>query len=204
MKKRILVLLTSLLLITVLLPTKISADNDPAPQDIIKLSYTKRTVEKGKHFEILAFTTPYEAEDDLLVWDTSDPTIVGFEDGERTGDEVEFVALNKGTARVTCTIAGTKISKDCLITVSNSNKARIVTDEKFVDVDQYEWEDLEAKLIGGTFKNRKLTYKVKDKSIAKVKNGKVYGKSVGSTKITIRAKAKKSIKKVIYVSVEAD
>lgn len=204
MKRKISILLSLSLILTLTLSSVAYADYDPKPTNIVKLSATSKTVEVGNKFELYAFTSPYDCEDNYLVWNTSNNKVVAFEDYDRTGDEMDFVAKKAGTATITCIISGTNIKKTCKITVTSAGKARIKVDDKHMSIDVGEWEDIDAKLIGGKYKNRKLTYKVANKKIAKVKRGRVYGKKAGHTKITIRSKANKKIKKVVYVYVEHD
>ncbi|MDD4370811.1 MAG: Ig-like domain-containing protein [Anaerostipes sp.] len=204
-KKNLIFLLAVILIFSTIVTGKVYADDDPKPTKITKLNYSKRTVKKGNDFEIKAYTKPWDCDDDYLVWTIKNQDIVKFEDSDHTGDDMDFVALKKGTTTITCTIQGTNISKSCTVTVKNKKKkAKIVVDDTHMDVDKGEWDDIEARLTGGSYKNRKLTYKVHNKKIIKVKRGKVYGKRVGRTKITIRAKANKKIKKVVYVRVEND
>lgn len=117
---------------------------------------------------------------------------------------MEFIAKRSGTAYITCYIPGTKIKKTCKVKVKRYGKAKIVVDDSRMEVDQGEWEDIEARLVGGKYKTRSLTYKVSGSRYIRVKRGKVYGKRPGRAKITIRSKANKKIKKVVYVRVERD
>lgn len=181
----------------------VKADDDPIPTDIKRLSHTSKTVKTGKEFELKAYTGMKDYDDDYLEWSVSNQKIVRFEDDERTGDDMEFEARKEGTAYITCRISGTDIKKTCRVKVV-SGKARITVEDTNMDVDRGEWEDIEAKLVGGRYKNHKLTYKVSNKKVIRVKRGRVYGKRIGRAKITIRAKADKKIKKVVFVRVEED
>ena len=203
MKKKLCFLLSVTMIAVMLLSGSVLADTDPKPTNIAKLNYTKRTVTKGKTFELKAYTTPKGCEDNYLVWSIKNTSIVKFEDADHTGDDMDFVAKKKGTTTITCRIKGTSIKRTCKVIVKEG-KARITVDDTHMDVDVGEWDDIDAKLVGGTYKNRKLSYTVHNKKIARVKNGRVYGKKVGTTKITIRAKANKKIKKTVYGRVEHD
>ncbi len=182
------------------------AGYEPAPTKITKLNATSKTVTVGNEFELKAYAEPYDFEDDYLVWSTSNSSVVAFEDRDRTGDDMDFVAKKAGTATVTVTIKGTDISKSCKVTVkAKSTKGRIVVDDTYMDVDKGEWERIGAKLVGGKYKTRGLKYKiVSGKKYIKIKNGKVYGKKVGKAKIKITSKADKKITKIVYVKVERD
>lgn len=204
MRKKLACFLSVIMIGTLVMTGSVFADDDPKPTNITKLNYTKRTVKTGAKFKIKAYATPTDFDDDSLVWSIGKSSIVTFDDKDHTDDDMEFLAKKPGTTKVTCTIKGTTISKSCTVTVKSYGKAKIKVDDTHMDVDKGEWDDIEARLVGGTYKNRKLSYTVQNKRIAKVKKGKVYGKRVGKTKITIRAKANRKIKKTVYVRVERD
>lgn len=203
MRRKLSIILAGVMLIGSAAAAPVKADNDPKPTQITRLSAVSKTVKTGKEFEIKAYTGLREFEDDYLVWSVSNHKVVGFEDRDRTGDDMDFRAKKAGTAYISCRIRGTDVKKTCKVKVING-KARITVDDRFMDVDKGEWDDIEAKLVGGNYKNRKLTYKVSNKRIIRVKRGMVYGRRVGRAKITIRARANKKIKKVVYVRVERD
>lgn len=203
MRRIISTALAGIMLAGCIAATPVKADNDPKPTEIKRLSHTSKTVKTGKEFELKAYTGMKDYDDDYLEWSVSNQKIVRFEDDERTGDDMEFEARKEGTAYITCRISGTDIKRTCKVKVV-SGKARITVEDTNMDVDRGEWEDIEAKLVGGRYKNRKLTYKVSNKKVIRVKRGRVYGKRIGRAKITIRAKADKKIKKVVFVRVEED
>lgn len=169
---------------------------------IRKLNYSSRTVKIGSKFKLRAYAS--NIDDDRLRWKTSNSKVAAFDDDDRTGDDMEFIAKKSGTAYITCYIPGTKIKKTCKVKVKRYGKAKIVVDDSRMEVDRGEWEDIEARLVGGKYKTRSLTYKVSGSRYIRVKRGKVYGKRPGRAKITIRSKANKKIKKVVYVRVERD
>lgn len=179
-------------------------DDDKRPATITRLSHSSRTVRPGTEFELKAYV-PDDSDDDALVWYISNTKVVRFDDDDRTGDEMEFKAGRTGTAYITCKIKGTNIYRRCKVKVTYG-KARITVDDSRMEVEKGDWEDIEARLVGGKYKNRRLSYYVskKHRKIIRVKKGKVYGRRVGRAKITIRAKANGKIKKVVYVRVERD
>ncbi len=204
MKKRIAwVLSLSLLCVSLFGVVEKPQDVRAAALSITQLDYSSKTVKIGKKFELNAFTTPYEC-DELLVWSSSDTKVVDFEGIDHRGDDMDFIAKKAGKATITCRLEGTNSVKTCAVTVKKAGSAKIIVDDAVMDIEVGEWEDIEAQFVGGNFTNRKLTYTVANKKIAKVKNGRVYGKKNGTTKITIRAKAKKSVKKTIRIIVEYD
>ena len=81
---------------------------------------------------------------------------------------------------------------------------RDIYNERFT-VDDYDRENLEAKLRNATTSNRGLNYKSLDTDIVTVDSrGNVYGKKVGKGRIQISSKADPSIKKTVTVYVEWD
>lgn len=204
MKKKISILLSLVFILSAVFSQMTLADYDPKPTNIIRLNYSSRTVNIGKKFELRAFAVPYDCEDEFLRWKTSNKKVVAFEDRDRTGDEMDFVAKKAGRATITCYIPGTKIKKTCRITVKAGGKAKIKVEDTHMDIDIGEWENIGAKLVGGGYKNRKLSYSVSNKNVIRVKRGRVYGKWTGYAKITIRSKANKKIKKIVHVYVGRD
>lgn len=68
--------------------------------DKVTLAQSKRSVAQGKKFEVKAQTSPYDAEDDYICWEiVSGKSYVRFEDSDRTGDDMDFVAVKPGTAK---------------------------------------------------------------------------------------------------------
>ena len=205
MRRRLSVILAGIMLMGSAAFAPVKADNDPEPTQITRLSSTSRKVRIGKKFEIKAYTELREFDEDCLVWSVSNAKVVKFEDRDRTGDDMDFIARKTGTANISCRIRGTDVKKTCKVKVIKGKvQARIAVDDRTMDVEKGDWEDIEARLVGGNYKNRKLTYKVSNKKIIRVRRGKVYGRRLGGAKITIRANADKKIKKVVYVRVERD
>ena len=63
--------------------------------DKVTLAQSKRSVAQGKKFEVKAQTSPYDAEDDYICWEiVSGKSYVRFEDSDRTGDDMDFVAVS--------------------------------------------------------------------------------------------------------------
>ncbi|MDD3185851.1 MAG: hypothetical protein PHT76_11195 [Anaerostipes sp.] len=88
--------------------------------------------------------------------------------------------------------------------INETSSPQIVVDDTYMDVDLGEWEDMEARYVDGKNQSTDLTFKVHDQKIVKVSGGKVYGKKLGETKITISSNTNKKIKKVVYIRVEKD
>ena len=92
MKKKISIFLSLVFILSAVFSQMTLADYDPKPTNIIRLNYSSRTVNIGKKFELRAFAVPYDYEDEFLRWTTSNRRVVAFEDSDRTGDEMDFVA----------------------------------------------------------------------------------------------------------------
>ncbi len=75
--------------------------------DKVTLAQSQRSVTQGKKFEVKAQTSPYDAEDDYICWEiVSGNSYVQFEDSDRTGDDMDFVAVKPGTAKIRCYVYG--------------------------------------------------------------------------------------------------
>lgn len=98
------------------------ADYEPTPTGI-EASVSKKTVVKGKKFELRVKLTPYDADDDDVIWTIEKGTsVIRFADYDRSDDEMEFRALKKGTAKVSCSIKGTDKKVTFTVKVKNPSK----------------------------------------------------------------------------------
>ncbi|MFR8548202.1 MAG: hypothetical protein ACLVEV_06225 [Lachnospiraceae bacterium] len=102
-----LVLLGLMVLFTFSLPAL--ADDDVKPSKILAAGKKTITVTAGSEFHLRVRTRPYDADEDFLKWSiTSGSKYVRFDDDDRSDDEIELRARKKGTAKITCSIRGTK------------------------------------------------------------------------------------------------
>ena len=207
--KSIISLLTAVILLTgISLSTTASADYDVYPTSVT-MAVKKKTVKKGTHFELYARVSPYNAEDDSLVWSiVKGKNIIRFEDYDRDGDEQEFVALKKGTAKVCCQIRGTNKKVYTTIVVKKASSKgtikRIGPKTRTIAVG--EDFDLEVRKSAGVI-NRNLKWSIKNTSVVRFDDYDRYGDDVefravsaGTTKITCKnKKTKKSVSFTIKV-----
>ncbi len=96
-----------------------------------KIGKTTKVVELYDDFD-LEVKKGYSIQKKQLKWKIENPKIVGFEDRDRRGDEVEFVAKKIGTTKVTC-ICTNKNAKVKKITYT----IKVVRD----DDDDYDYDD---------------------------------------------------------------
>lgn len=165
-KKRLSAILLALSLVASSLSFASVQAADPKPTKV-ELTTSSKTAYAGSEFELKAKTTPTNAEDDYLVWSiTGKSGIIKFEDSDRTGDEMEFIALKKGTTTVKVKIKGTSKYDTVKVTVKDpvylidrvGAKTRSVTvGDKF---------ELEVRKIG-SIKNKNLKWSIGNKSIVK-------------------------------------
>lgn len=205
--------LTLVMIFSILMtPATASADwDDPKPTSIRKLNYKKRTVRSGQKFELKAYARPYDCDDDQLIWSTSNKKIVKILSRDRRDDDITLKAVKTGKAKITCRIRGTKKKKTCTVTVKKAAKSkskkpnRIWVDDKYMDVDLYDVEDIEYRVLPRNASNKKVTFRSSNTKVATVNSrGYVYGKRIGKATITIQCKANSKIKTKVYVRVERD
>mgnify|MGYP001149685418 FL=1 len=73
----------------------------------VSIAQSAKKVSQGKEFEIRAKVTPIDAEDDYIRWEIiSGKKYVKFEDRDRTGDEMDFIAVKPGKAKIRCYVYG--------------------------------------------------------------------------------------------------
>lgn len=198
-RKSVISLLTALVLLTgIAVSMPVSADYDVFPTGVT-MAVKKKTVKKGTHFELYARVSPYNADDDSLVWSiVKGKNVIRFEDYDivRDGDEQEFVALKKGTAKVCCQIVGTNKKAYTTIVVKKASSRgtikRIGPKTRTISVgDDF---DLEVRKSAGV-RNKNLKWSIKNTSIVRFDEYNHYGDDVefraiaaGTTKITCKNK----------------
>lgn len=193
-------------------PAVIHADSDdPKPTSIRKLNYKKRAVRVGQKFELKAYARPYDYDDDQLIWSTSNKKIVKIVSRDRRDDDITLKAMKTGKAKITCRIRGTKKKKTCIVTVKKKTKkkyikpTKIKLEDKRMDVDVNDTEDIDYKVYPKKATNKKVTFRSGNKKIATVNSrGDVRGIRPGRTKITLTCKANPKVKAYVYVIVEYD
>lgn len=193
-------------------PAVVHADSDdPKPTSIRKLNYKKRTVRVGQKFELKAYARPYDCDDDQLIWTTSNKKVVKIVSRDRRDDDITLKAVKTGKVKITCRIRGTSKKKTCTVTVKKKAKkktvkpTRIWVEDKYMDVDVHNTEDIEYKVLPRKATNKKVTFTSSNQKIATVNSrGIVYGKQPGKVKITLKCKGNPKVKAYVYVLVEID
>lgn len=184
----------------------------------VSISKSSMKVIQGKEFEIKAKMTPRRSDDDYLRWQIiSGKKYVKFEDNDRDGDDMDFVAVKPGKAKIRCYVVGKNKKKyGDVITVTVKKRPadyslkKVGSSKKIEEV--YDDFDLEVKK-GHSIKNSELKWTIKDKSIVGFESRRRTGREVefvakktGTTKITCTCTNKKAkTKKITYtVKVVAD
>lgn len=205
-RKSIISLLTAVVLLTGISLTTAFADYDNIRPTGVTMTVKKKTVKKGNHFELYARVSPYNADDDSLVWSiVKGKNIIKFEDYDRDGNEQEFIALKKGTAKVCCQIAGTNKKAYTTVVVKKASSRgtikRIGPTTRTIAVgDDF---DLEVRKSAGV-RNKNLKWSIKNTSVVRFDDYNRYGDDMefraaaaGTTKIT--CKNKKTGKSVSFI-----
>ncbi len=195
-----------MLLLAAVWVTDVKADSDDVRPTKVKLK--NLTVSRGSKFELRARLSPSYADDDYLVWSiVKGKKIICFEDREdRYGEEdVEFIALKKGTAKVCCRIRGTRKKAYATIKVKEAKKSkgtikRVGKQKRTVEVGQ----EFELKVKKSGVKDRYLKWTISDRRVVGFDDDDRYGDDMdfkarrkGTVTITctnIRTKKKVSYK----------
>lgn len=186
----------------------------------VSIKKSSMKVGKGKEFEIKAKVSPKSADDDYLRWEIiSGKKYVRFEDSDRDGDEMDFVAKKPGKAKIRCYIKGRSKKKyGDVITVYVKKKVADYSLKRDGSSTKYEelHDDFELEVKkGDSIKNSQLKWSIQDTSIVgfnqRSKTGKeveFIAKKTGTTTVTCtctnkRAKPKK-ITYTIHVVLDDD
>lgn len=136
----------------------------------VSIAQSAKKVSQGKEFEIRAKVTPIDAEDDYIRWEIiSGKKYVKFEDRDRTGDEMDFIAVKPGKAKIRCYVQGKSKKKyGDTITVTVTKKksdyslAKVGESVKYVEA----WDDFDLEVKkGSSIKNSQLKWEISDTSI---------------------------------------
>lgn len=177
----------------------------------VSIAKSTKSVSQGKEFEIDAKVSPKNTEDDYIRWEiVSGKSYVKFEDSDRTGDDMEFVAVKPGKAKIRCYVKGkskTKYGDTITVTVtkkkSDYSLKQVGKSVKYEEVrDDF---DLEVKK-GYSIKSSQLKWKISNTSILSFAEKKqtgteveFYAKKTGTAKVTcICTGGKAKGKKVVY------
>lgn len=178
--KKILIHLSAISLIALMVLTILSPASAGAKQStVVKPTKVapvakKVSVKEGDKFELKAKMTPSFAEGDYLVWSIKKgKDIIAFKDNDRTGDDADFIAKKKGSAKVVVKIKGTKKKAVFLVTV-NDKAGTITTGGKIKAADSLNQTeeigcefDLEVKKTGDVSASD-LEWSIENTSIAKL------------------------------------
>ena len=166
----------------------------------VSIAQSAKKVSQGKEFEIRAKVTPIDAEDDYIRWEIiSGKKYVKFEDRDRTGDEMDFIAVKPGKAKIRCYVQGKSKKK-------YGDTITVTVTKKKSDF------DLEVKK-GSSIKNSQLKWEISDTSIVSFAERKTtgtdvefYAEKTGTVRVTCTCTSGKAKgKKVVYtVNVIAD
>ena len=171
----------------------------------VSIAQSAKKVSQGKEFEIRAKVTPIDAEDDYIRWEIiSGKKYVKFEDRDRTGDEMDFIAVKPGKAKIRCYVQGKSKKKyGDTITVTVTKKksdyslAKVGESVKYVEA----WDDFDLEVKkGSSIKNSQLKWEISDTDVE------FYAEKTGTVRVTCTCTSGKAKgKKVVYtVNVIAD
>ncbi|MDO5423554.1 MAG: hypothetical protein Q4F41_07510 [Eubacteriales bacterium] len=206
--KRYFFLFFSVLALALLAATSAFAGG-PRPKKVTKITASQKTIYVGDEFELRAVMSPYYAEDDYLRWSiVGTKGILRFDDDDRDGDEMEFVALKAGTTKVRCSVVGksSKYSKTFTVTVKEPTYKISRVGQKKVTVAVGDDVDLEVR-VAGKLSSRYLKWTIKDTSILRFEDNDRYGDDVeveglrpGKTTVTCKnLKTKKSVSFIVMI-----
>ena len=147
----------------------------------VKLNKTKLTMSVGEKKKLTATVAPSTASNKTITWSTSDKK-------KATVSKGTVTAKKAGTVTITAK-AGTK-KATCKITIKKVPAKSVKLNKKKITLKRGKSYKLKATMKPKNSSDT-LTWKTSNKKIATVKNGKVTGKSAGSTKITVRTSSGK-------------
>lgn len=168
---------------------KVSVTKRPIPVESVTLSQEEGAILIGETLTLTATINPENADDQTLVWTTSDENVATVADGVVTG-------IGEGAADITVTVGGQ--SAVCKVKVT---KAPVPVDEVILSETEIEVFAGKTYTLTATVKpddafDKTLTWASGDETIATVVDGVVTGVAPGETTITVSAGEKSATCKV--------
>lgn len=159
-----------------------------------RLSPSTREIALGKSFQLKKITVPSDA-DKTATWSSSNSKIATVNSsGKVTGKKI-------GTCTITCTLTEYNQSATCRVKVAKLN-SKVKLNKKSIRVGLGKTYKLKASVWSNNTKNPSLKWKSANKRIATVSSkGRVKGKRLGVTKVTVVTKDKVKAKATCRVTV---
>lgn len=173
----------------------------------IKVTKSSVTAYKGSEFELKATYSPTKAEDDYIIWSIVGKSgIVKFEDNDKTGDEVELIAVKAGTTRLKAAIKGTSKASYVTVTVKNPTYTFSRAGKASRTVTAGDEFELSVKK-GGGLKDNHIKWFIDNKSIVAFEESDITddeielkAKKAGTTKVKAwNTKTRKTITYIVTV-----
>lgn len=150
-----------------------------------------RTFRAGQEFELKVRASSNVDDDDLRWKVESGKKVVRIDDDDPFDDEMEFIALKEGTAKISCTVRGTKKKVTFKITVKKPANSKIVRrgpEKRTV----YLGQEFELEVARKNVAERYLRWKIADEDILMFEDGYAdhddeidfIAVGVGTTKVT--------------------
>ncbi|HCT92373.1 MAG TPA: hypothetical protein DF613_13510 [Lachnospiraceae bacterium] len=148
----------------------ITVKNSSNTTKITAVSKKTQTHRVGEEFELKVRASSNVRDDDLKWKVESGKTVVKIDDDDPYDDEMEFVALKQGTARISCTIRGTSKKVTFKITVkkaANSTITRRGPEKRTV----YLGQEFELEVYRKNVAESYLRWKIADSDILMFEDG---------------------------------
>ena len=130
-----------------------------------------RKVMAGQEFELKVRTSSNVYDDDLKWSIVSGKKVVRFDDDDIYDDEMDFVALKEGTAKIRCTIRGTKKSVTFTVTVKKASAASTITRVGPETRTVYVGQDFELEVRRRNVHESNLRWHIGDQSVLIFEDG---------------------------------
>lgn len=143
---------------------------------IARVGNKNRTVYVGNEFD-LEVREGSKVKDKHMKWSVGNSSILGFEDGDRYGDDVELIAKKKGTTTVKCKnlLTGGSVSYKITVKAPSSTISRVGDKNRSVN----EGKEFELRVKkNGTFADSNIKWEVADTSVVRFDDEERYGDDV--------------------------
>ena len=157
-------------------------ERDPIPVNGISLSESEIELETGEETRLAAQVDPADADDWVVLWSSSDPSVATVdEDGNITG-------VGEGTAIITAMARDGGYTADCTVAVVPAALKSVSISSESEVIEINESTKLEAEFDPAYFVNKAVIWTSSNEAVATVDSeGNVTGVSAGTAVITVTA-----------------
>lgn len=167
LKKSIGVMLAAVCLVSTIPIAAVHADSRKVTPTSIQITGTKNKIAVGSKLDLDAKLTPRNAEDDYVMWTSSNSSVAKVLD--KYDDDTEIKGIKAGTAVITASVKGTNLKDTYQVTVVEKTTETVASTDKKLEAVKNSISALETEIekikVPSGRSARKATYRTYEKKL---------------------------------------